>query len=104
MNKLPWWEGYQRETGDNIQISIGDNASHIVAGKNIVAFVRESLGEPTSDDLKKIREELLQLRHQVIQMEATEATKAVASYNIELLESELTQSDKIPDQKIIRKS
>jgi hypothetical protein len=102
--KQPWWDSVKWVGGDNIQTIIGDYATNVVAGKSIVQTLNDVLGKPTPTDLKEIQGEINQLRQKIQASSASEAVKAVAEYNVQLLEKELTKAEKLPEQSIVQQA
>jgi hypothetical protein len=106
--KRAWWDEVPAQVdGDVISAEIGANAQGIAVGKNIVQTIYDTLGEPTPDDKQIIEQQLSQLALTVQNLagKIDPNTAAMAKFQIELLQAELTKTgaDEKPSASTITK-
>ena len=102
--KKSWWDSINWVGGDNIQVSIGDHATNVVAGKNIAQAVRDAFGESADADNKEVQEELSKLKQAIQNSNLSMTLRAVAEYNANLLEQELTKPEETPEPGVIQQA
>jgi hypothetical protein len=92
--------------GDVVQVTIGDHATKVAAGKNVTQAIQCALGPTRQDDAEQVRIAIKKFRRKFSKLEdtLTEVQMHVGRDKIELLARELSQKEGEPSGDLIREA
>ena len=92
--------------GDVIDITIGDHATYVAAGKNVTQTINQAVGQPQADDQEQIAKALMEFKDAFSKLEPTlnDMQKYVGQDKINTLEKQLSQKEGDPSGDLIREA